>query len=237
MKIIKSLEEIIIHEDDNFIVINKPSGISSLDERNINNPSILRLAKKHHEDIQVAHRLDKETTGCLILTKNNESYKYIAQQFESRNVKKLYHAFCEGKENYNDLELFTGIVYKNNGTVIATENGGKPSATLVNTIEHYKYHSLYECFPITGRLHQIRAQMAFIGHPLIGDITYGGRDFYLSQVKRNYKGREDEKPIIKRVALHANSIQFIDQKSNLVSVSAQYPKDLEVLKKQLTKHK
>ncbi|MGE8430323.1 MAG: pseudouridine synthase, partial [Sphingobacterium sp.] len=84
--------ELIIHEDENLIVINKPPFIASLDEREGGEVNILRLAKKYHPDAQVCHRLDKETSGILLIAKNPETYRTISIAFEKRKVNKIYHA-------------------------------------------------------------------------------------------------------------------------------------------------
>src|SRR5690606_7285907 len=84
--------DMIIYEDDNLIVINKPPFVASLDEREGGEINILRLAKKYHADAQVCHRLDKETSGILLIAKNPETYRSVSIAFERRRVDKIYHA-------------------------------------------------------------------------------------------------------------------------------------------------
>jgi 23S rRNA pseudouridine955/2504/2580 synthase len=85
----------ILFEDDDYIIINKPPFISSLEDRN-DEINILLLAKKYHEDAQLCHRLDKETSGVLIISKNQDAYKFMNKQFEGRRIEKEYHAISDG---------------------------------------------------------------------------------------------------------------------------------------------
>ena len=102
MKIPK-LQDLIIYEDDHLIIVNKPPFISSLDEREGGEINILRLAKQYHEDAQICHRLDKETSGAMIIAKNPETYRFVSMQFEHRTVKKVYHAVVDGTHIFNEL--------------------------------------------------------------------------------------------------------------------------------------
>src|SRR6476469_110324 len=95
-----NFKDLIVFENDDFILINKPPYIATLDERNAsardNSLSILRLAKAYSEDAQVCHRLDKETSGVLAIAKNPEAYRHLSMQFERRKVEKVYHAVVDG---------------------------------------------------------------------------------------------------------------------------------------------
>ena len=95
MKIPK-FQDLILFENPDVIVVNKPPFISSLDEREGGEINMLRLAKNYWDDAQICHRLDKETSGALIIAKNPEAYRYVSIQFEKRRVKKVYHAIIEG---------------------------------------------------------------------------------------------------------------------------------------------
>jgi 23S rRNA pseudouridine955/2504/2580 synthase len=93
-------------KNDDIIVVNKPPFISSLDEREGGEINMLRLAKQYTEDAQICHRLDKETSGALIIAKNPEAYRAVSMQFERRKVKKVYHAVIDG------THVFRGVVYR-----------------------------------------------------------------------------------------------------------------------------
>lgn len=230
-------EDLILFENDNYIVINKPAFMASLDDRNdvIN---VLRLAKGYHPQAQLCHRLDKETSGALAISKSPEGYRALSLQFEKREVIKEYHAVAEGIHNFNNLTIDAPILMSGKGTVRIDSYRGKASTTAVNTLKAYRAHTLLACFPHSGRMHQIRIHLSHHKAPIIGDVAYGGHPFYLSSIKRNYhlkKGTE-ELPLIKRIALHAKKLQFKDLTGKDLEVDAGYPKDFSVLLKQLDKN-
>lgn len=233
-------EDLLIFENDHYLVINKPPYISTLEDRN--DPiDILKLAKEHHADAQVCHRLDKETSGALVIAKHHEAYRHFAILLEKRKVKKVYHALVNGIHEYENLEADQPIHSSNSKSRIDFREG-KPSLTLVSTLETFRQHSLLKCFPVSGRLHQIRVHLAFHGSPICCDPVYGGDFIYLSHLKKNFnlsKTTEEELPIIPRVALHAHNIAFHDLNSDeekVIEVEAPYPKDFAVLMKQLRKY-
>ena len=142
--------ELIIHEDENLIVINKPPFVASLDEREGGEVNILRLAKKYHPDAQVCHRLDKETSGILLIAKNPETYRTISIAFEKRKVNKIYHAVIGGTHTFQDLLVDLPILNQGNKNVSIDRANGKPAETIFNSIKYYKNYTLVECKPITG---------------------------------------------------------------------------------------
>ncbi len=170
--------DLILHEDDDYIIINKPSFIATLDDRN-DPVSILSLARQHVADAQVGHRLDKETSGALALAKHPEAYRALAMQFEKRQVKKTYHAMSEGIHDFQEVMVDLPIHATSKGVVRISRREGKPAQTLVQTVEVYQRHTLVCCQPITGRMHQIRVHLSSLGASIVGDEQYGGHWFYL----------------------------------------------------------
>ncbi len=234
-----NFKDIILFENHDFIVVNKPHSVATLDERNADNPnSILRLAKAYSDDAQVAHRLDKETSGALAIAKNPEAYRHLAMQFEHREVKKRYHAVVEGAHSFEDISVYLPILPLKDGMVKIDRQLGKIAETIFNTIKVYKNHTLVECQPITGRMHQIRIHLTCLKAPIVSDELYGGSMLYLSSLKKKFNLKKDteEEPIIKRVALHAHSLSFVLLDGSPITVEAPYPKDLDVLVKQLDKN-
>ncbi|MFM1913726.1 MAG: rRNA pseudouridine synthase [Bacteroidota bacterium] len=232
-------KDLILFENDNYLIINKPAGISSLDERGDSTvKGIIRLAKEYSEDAQLGHRLDKETSGCLVIAKNPEAYRHISMQFEHREVNKKYHAVVEGQQEWDGILVNFPILPLKDGKVIIDRHNGKHAETWFQSLRVYRNCSLVECMPITGRMHQIRIHLTCLKAPILMDSTYGGPEIYLSDLKRNFslgKGKE-ENPLIKRVALHAYSIQFKDLNNEIIEIQAPYPKDFEVLIKLLEKY-
>lgn len=232
-----NFKDIILFEDDDFILVNKPPFYSSLDDRFGENITIQEMAKEYSPDAQLAHRLDKETSGVLAIAKNPEAYRHMAMQFEHREVTKIYHAIVDGIHEFDTEEVNLPIYTTSQGTV-KIDPRGKPALTYFKTIKAFKKHTHIKCMPVTGRLHQIRVHLWAIKAPITGDITYGGKPFYLSEVKKkfNLKNFTEELPLMQRVALHAYSLEFKTLKGEQIVVEAPYPKDFSILVKQLEKY-
>jgi 23S rRNA pseudouridine955/2504/2580 synthase len=229
-------DTLVLFEDDDYIVINKPAQVASLDDRN-EDINILKLAKSYTPTPQLCHRLDKETTGALAIAKNPEAYRSLAIQFEDREVGKIYHAIADGIHSIKNLTIDQPLTPGVKG-VVRIDRSGKDSVTIVNTLETFKMHSLLECKPLTGRMHQIRVHLASVGAPISGDQTYGGKPLLLSDIKKKYKlGKwKEESPIIRRTALHAHALEFNSMNAKIIKVEAPYPKDFAVAVKQLKKY-
>lgn len=234
----KTLDPLIIDESEDYIFINKPPFVSTLADRN-DTVTILSLVKKHNDDYQICHRLDKETSGVLLVAKNPEAYRNASMQFEHRQVEKIYHAIVDGLHQFKEEEVNLPLHTTSSGYVKISHRKGKNAKTIFNTIDTFKRHSLVSCKPETGRMHQIRVHLASLTASITGDVTYGGQPLYLSTFKRNFiKGKDkEEQPIIKRFALHALSISLMDLNGKVRYVEAPYPKDIEVALKQLQKNR
>jgi RluA family pseudouridine synthase len=229
-----NLEELILFEDEDFILINKPPFVATLEDRSTK-INLLGLARDYVATAQVCHRLDKDTSGVLAIAKNPEAYRHMSLQFEKREVTKIYHAVADGIHNFKDELVDLPILKQDDGVVKISKREGKQAQTYFTSIKSYKFHTLVECRPITGRMHQIRIHLSTLKASITGDELYGGKLFYLSSVKRgfNLKKQTEEQPIMKRMALHAYSLTFADMKSNIQKIEAPYPKDLQALVKQL----
>ncbi len=237
MKIPK-LQDLIIFEDENVIVVNKPPFIASLDEREGGDINILRLAKLYHEDAQICHRLDKETSGAMIIAKNPETYRFISMQFEHREVKKVYHAVVDGTHSFNDVLVDLPILNAGKGNVLISRNEGKRADTYFKSLVYFKHYTLIEARPVTGRMHQIRIHLATQRASICGDEMYDGKPVFLSHIKRNYRQskNKEEQPIMKRFALHSREVTFKIADGEVRTFTAEYPKDFAVLLKLLEKN-
>jgi 23S rRNA pseudouridine955/2504/2580 synthase len=236
MKIPK-FADLILFEDDNIIVVNKPPFISSLDEREGGEINMLRLAKQYWDDAQICHRLDKETSGALIIAKNPEAYRSVSMQFERRQVKKVYHAVIEGTHVFEDLFIDLPILNTGKGNVSINRQDGKRAETWFKSLKFFKHYTLVECRPVTGRMHQIRIHLATQQAAIAGDEMYRAKPVFLSQLKRKYHlGKDQEEmPIMKRFALHAFEVTFKLLDGKDITIHAPYPKDFETLLKLLDK--
>jgi len=227
-------EDIILFEDENYILVSKPPFLSTLEDRN-EKVNLLRLARTYCAAAQVCHRLDKDTSGVLAIAKNPEAYRHLSIQFEKREVVKLYHAVVDGIHQFNDTKVDQPILKQADGIAKISKREGRPAVTFFTSIKSFRHQTLVACKPVTGRMHQIRLHLSFLGAPITGDELYGGKLFFLSQVKRkfNLKKETEEEPLMKRMTLHAFSLQFADLSGNVQTIAAPYPKDMQVLVKQL----
>lgn len=225
-------KSLLIYEDDDYMVINKPPMVASLEDR-ASPINIQKLAKDYCEEAILCHRLDKETSGCLLIAKSEEAYRAASIAFENRKVLKTYHAVVEGLQEWSHKVVDQPLQIMANGKV-AVSFKGKSSKTTFDSIKLYKKHTLVACMPETGRMHQIRVHLAKQGAPIVNDEMYGGQPFYLSSIKRNYKKSkyEEERPLINRFALHAFALE-LKGLNGKIKAEAPYPKDLRVLLKQI----
>lgn len=233
-----SLADAILFENDNFLIVNKPAGLSTLEDRN-DGLNLLKCAKAYFPNLLVCHRLDKDTSGAITFAKNEDAHRHLSMLFESRKVKKIYHAVVDGIHDYDNVKVDKPIKVTGKGTVKIDFRQGKQSLTYFNSLEGFKLHTLVECIPHTGRTHQIRIHLSDLKSPITGDLSYGGRFFYLSSVKKNYNLKKwtEELSIMSRMALHAFSLEFKDLDEKKISIEAPYPKDFRVLLEQLRKNK
>lgn len=232
-----ALQELIIFENDDLLVVNKPPFLPTLDERSGTGASLIRLVKHELPDAQICHRLDKETSGAIIIAKNSDTYRNISIQFEKRQVDKTYHAIIQGTHHFENKKIDLPILNLGKANVAIDRREGKNALTFFNSIVFFKHYTLVECKPVTGRMHQIRIHLASQKAVIAGDEMYGGTFPLLSGIKRGYKSteKEEELPIIKRFALHARKVSFKLNNGEDILIEAPYPKDFATFLKMLDK--
>jgi 23S rRNA pseudouridine955/2504/2580 synthase len=230
--------DLLLFECEDYLVVNKPPFISSLEDRQ-DTSNLLLEARKYFPEVRLCHRLDKDTSGVLILAKNQSAYRTMAMNFERRNVIKIYHAVVDGLHDFQEIKVDVPISIVKGRSSRIDFRLGKRSLTIFRSLKAFHKHTLIECQPVSGRLHQIRVHLSYLGAPITGDIAYGGAPLYLSSVKRNYHlGKfAEEKPLMKRLALHARSVRFPLMDQTEKYVEAPYPKDFEIILKQLEKNR
>ncbi|MCL2038426.1 RluA family pseudouridine synthase [Candidatus Saccharibacteria bacterium] len=175
----------ILYQDEDVIVIDKPSGILSHSKGQPNDEETVAtwLAARNPKTSSsgrsgIVHRLDRGTSGVMILAKNPVAEAFLQKQFAERKVKKTYLAIIEGepKESEFVLDLPIARNFRRPTTFLVSQNG-KPAQTHVKVAQTapMKLHSLLELRPTTGRTHQLRVHLAYLNHPILGDTTYGGK--------------------------------------------------------------
>lgn len=205
----------ILFENDNYIVINKKSGIAVHGGTKNIIGLIDIIREKYGKNIDLCHRIDKNTTGCLVFGKNKKAVKFFNNLLIDNNVKKTYQAVLKGKLKKN--KVVNKPIYKN----IATKS--KNSISKFKIIEHLNNATLVEVQIYTGRSHQIRIHSALINHPIIFDNRYGDKDF----------NKSFDKNIRKKIALHSKSISFINLDSEILNIECNPPNEFNNLVKML----
>ncbi len=229
--------DLIIFEDEYLIAVDKPLMLSSLEDKA--GPSLIDYARDYWPDIQLCHRLDKSTSGVLLMAKDPETYRTMSLQFQNRTVKKEYLALVEGVHKFDHHEINLPLHVTTNKKVSVNKREGKPANTIITTIETFRSYSVLRCEPVTGRMHQIRVHLSATGIPIVGDILYGGRNLLLSELKRHYKlstTQEEEQPVNHGFMLHAQRTTFQHpQTGETMTVETPLPKNFQVTLKVLEK--
>ena len=231
----------ILHQDDALIAFDKPSGLLVAPDRwDKSRENLMGLV---HAALgpQVAnvHRLDADTSGLLLCAKTKPALDFLTGQFQGRTVEKTYHALVTGQPALDDftVELALAPDERRPGLMRVVKKSGKASVTHFRVLARFRGCAWLECRPLTGRTHQIRVHLAATGTPILGDAFYGDTaPLLLSSFKRGYKGREKEKPLLARLALHASGLALTHPltRERLV-LRAPLPHEFEVALKYLQK--
>ena len=163
----------IIYQDDDIIIVNKPSGLLCVP--GLSSPdNLFDQVKKHHPNARTVHRLDMSTSGLVIFALHYEAQKATSQLFETRKISKRYLARTLGELKATTGEVYAPVMcdWPNRPKQKIDFSQGKPAKTFFRVLEKSKGSSLVELVPHTGRTHQLRIHMEFIGHPILGDDLY-----------------------------------------------------------------
>ena len=228
----------IIFENDDFVAVNKPSGLLTIPDREQTEKSLKEYLIDKYKNIFVVHRLDKDTSGLVVFAKNETTHKFLCKIFEDRKVEKFYLGIVIGepveKTGIIDAPITDHLTRKG---IMTVHRSGKESQTGYEVLDANPNFSLVSFQLFTGRTHQIRVHTKEIGHPLACDPLYGdGKPVLLSSVKKNYKlskHDEEERPIINRLALHSYKLNFEDAQGIKMELSAEAPKEFRALMQQL----
>ena len=246
----------VLREDAHLLFVMKPSGLAVEPDRwDDSRPNLIAALQALSDEREAAgegepfrprlvHRLDRDTSGVMVVAKSIEAERELGAAFEEGRVSKRYLALVEGEHPLADGEsepivIAIGPDPRRTGQMCARQDG-KPATTVVRVAQRFRGFTLLECEPRTGRTHQIRVHMAAKGFPLVVDPLYGRRkELLLSELKSGYRKKpgQVETPLIARLTLHAAQLETpsMVEPGQVVRVDAPLPPDFARTLKQLTK--
>ena len=233
----------IVYEDDTLLLINKPAGLVVHPGHGNYTGTLVNALAYHFENLPMnsserpglVHRIDKDTTGLLVIAKTEAAMTHLAKQFEAKTSEREYVAMVWGnvKEDVGTIEgnLARHLKDRMQMAVFADPEIGKPAITHYKVLERFGYVTLISCILETGRTHQIRAHLKHIGHPLFNDARYGGDLILKGTTFTKYKQFIDNCfKICPRQALHAKTLGFIHPTTNeMMRFDTELPDDMKEL--------
>ncbi len=212
--------------DDALIVVNKPSGLLTIrDGYDPQLPYLSALLSQQIGRCWVVHRLDKETSGVIVLARTPEAHRQLNGQFEQRQVTKTYHALIGGQPDWDrqTIDLTLRVNGDRRHRTVVDPQKGKPAATQVEVLERFQRHALVAAMPHTGYTHQIRAHLNAIGFPILGDSLYPGDASHAGDLPPSLVP-----PSLQRLGLHARLLQLVHPISQApLAIEAPYYPDFE----------
>ncbi|MEP1551721.1 MAG: 23S rRNA pseudouridine(955/2504/2580) synthase RluC [Paraglaciecola sp.] len=220
---VSSLEASVLYEDDWIIVLNKPSGTAVHGGSGLSFGVIegLRALRPQQKFLELVHRLDRDTSGCLLIAKRRSALKNLHEQLRDRKVDKRYQALVAGEWPANRFKVKAPLLkntLKSGERMVLVSDEGKPSETRYRILELFNQATLVEASPITGRTHQIRVHCLHAGHPIACDDRYGDAEF---ETRTKNLG-------LNRLFLHAHSLAFIHPNTE-ERVSFKAPLELQLI--------
>ncbi|MGB3801283.1 MAG: RluA family pseudouridine synthase [Lewinella sp.] len=233
----------ILFEDDHLVVVDKPADVLTVPDRHDpDQPNLKQTLTDRYGSIIPVHRLDKPTSGVLVFARTPDAHRGLSMQFEARKVEKVYLALVDGVPDPGEGEIDEPIAPHPSkvGRMLVTNRGGKFARTDYKVMETFGNFSLVGVQIFTGRTHQIRVHLAYLGYPLIVDPFYGKRtEFFLSEIKGkryNMAKHAEERPLLSRVPLHASRLGFTHPATEeWMHYEVEMPKDMRAMVNQLGK--
>jgi len=237
----------IMYEDDDLIVLNKPADLIIHPARGNRHGTLVNALAHYSDQLStglgefrpgIVHRLDRNTTGVMVVTKHDTAQWKIAKQFELRQVRKSYLAIVHGTPELtaDRISAPLGVHPKIREKYAVRPEQGKEAVTFYEVAETFRGFSLVHCKPRTGRTHQIRVHLAYIKHPIVADDMYGGKLVYPWQLADAEPAAES--PVIGRCALHAWRLEFTHPSTEeRVQFEAPLPEDMQTFLDMLAEHR
>jgi len=235
----------VLFDSASVVVVDKPAGVTTVPDRTGDERGIHGLLDdlRPGADLRIVHRLDRDTSGCLLLAKGVAAARHFDAQFQSGAVTKKYVALVDGLpvEDRFAIDAWLGPDRKRPGKVVAAPKqarGCREAHTAVAVRARFLRHALVDLWPATGRTHQLRVHLASVGHPIVADADYGGEPLLLSSLKDDYKLRRGraERPLLARMFLHAERVEFTDLDGAACAVESPLPRDLAAALRKVETH-
>ena len=202
---VAELESCIIYEDDQMLILNKPSGTAVHGGSGLKFGAIeaLRALRPDARFLELVHRIDRDTSGILLVAKKRSALRRLQEQFRNKTVEKYYYALVMGEWKSNCRKVTAPLLKNEVNSIVRVNANGKPSDTRFKVIEQLEQATLVQASPVTGRTHQIRVHCQYTGHPIAWDDRYGDPRFDAYTKKTG----------LNRLFLHAANIKFTHPKT------------------------
>lgn len=226
-----NLDELVLYVDDSLLAVNKPAGLAVLpDGYNPQAPYLRGVLEPAFGRLWNVHRLDRATSGLVLLARSAQAHRSLNRQFEQRQVFKVYHALVAGDPPWEErtVKLPLRADGDRRHRTVVDHRRGKPAVTNLRVLERYGAYTLVEAIPETGRTHQIRVHLADQAAPIVADGLYGsGEGIYASQIEPGvHTELPVTEPLLDRLGLHAWSLVLQHpQSQSALTLTAPYPAD------------
>lgn len=243
----------ILYDDADVVAVNKPAGLATIPGRGETDSLLEKLARQlslphtgsADPRLRVVHRLDKQTSGVLLMARHRDAQRHLSHQFQNNTVVKEYLALVVGRPTQDAGEIDAPLgVHPADRQRMAVLKHGRRALTQWRVEARYRDYTLLRVTPRTGKTHQIRVHLKHIGLPLAVDALYNPaipprpEGLFLSQFKRGYRPArgQEERPLIARLTLHAQRLTFRHPDGRELTITAPLPKDFHAVVNQLQRH-
>jgi len=221
---------LVLWSDEHLLVVNKPAGLPTLPDGWAPGPHVRSVLEPVYGRLWIVHRLDRFTSGLLVLARTAQAHRSLNLQFDEHRVEKVYHALVVGVPAWESLivELPLRADGDRKHRTVVDPQAGKPSVTELRVLRRLEGYALVEAIPRTGRTHQIRAHLAAVGHPVAADRLYGGGEaVFATAAASPFPEEKPGRPLLDRPGLHARFLAIRHPVTGeRLAFEAPYPADL-----------